>query len=153
MMNGWGMLVGGVLVAGIAAVVWQGFSSEPSPQGHSMAPPDTSKIAEGEPIEVVRLPSSFSPEATIGKRIFDEKCAACHGENAAGLNGVAPPLVHKIYEPSHHADEAFQRAASSGVRAHHWRFGDMPPVEGLTRGDVKFITRYVRELQRENGIN
>ncbi len=26
-------------------------------------------------------------------------------------------------------------------------------VTGLTNADVKFITRYVRELQRENGIN
>jgi mono/diheme cytochrome c family protein len=152
-MNGWGMLVGGAIVAGIVVVVWQGFSTEQSSQGHSMVPPDTSKIAEGDPIAVVRLPSKLSSDALIGKRGFDAKCAACHGENATGLNGVAPPLVHKIYEPSHHADEAFQRAAKIGVRAHHWRFGDMPPVDGLTRADVKYITRYVRELQRENGIN
>jgi hypothetical protein len=29
----------------------------------------------------------------------------------------------------------------------------MPPVKGLTQADVKYIARYVRELQRENGIN
>jgi hypothetical protein len=29
----------------------------------------------------------------------------------------------------------------------------MLPVEGLTRGDVKMITAYIRELQRANGIN
>jgi len=29
----------------------------------------------------------------------------------------------------------------------------MPPVEGLTQGDVKMIAGYVRELQRANGIN
>jgi hypothetical protein len=28
----------------------------------------------------------------------------------------------------------------------------MPPVEGLTDADVKMIARYVRELQKENGI-
>ena len=81
------------------------------------------------------------------------KCAACHGVNAAGKDGVAPPLVHKIYEPSHHGDESFQRAAALGVRAHHWPFGNMPAVEGVTRGDVKMITAYIRELQRANGIN
>ena len=89
----------------------------------------------------------------IGKRAFDAKCASCHGANAAGQNGVAPPLVHKIYEPGHHSDEAFQRAAKSGVRAHHWQFGNMPPVSGLTRGDVQHIALYVRELQRANGID
>ena len=58
-----------------------------------------------------------------------------------------------IYEPSHHGDEAFQRAAAVGVRGHHWPFGDMPPVEGVTRGDVTMIIAYIRELQRANGIN
>jgi len=40
-----------------------------------------------------------------------------------------------------------------GVRGHHWPFGDMPPVEGVTRGDVTMIIAYIRELQRANGIN
>ncbi|MDA5095769.1 cytochrome c [Aliiroseovarius sp. KMU-50] len=150
-MSKWGLFIGGALLAGIATAGWQAL--QPAPQGHSMVPPDTSDIAMGDPIEVVKLPSELSSDAVIGKRMFDAKCAACHGENAAGQNGVAPPLIHKIYEPSHHADEAFQRAAKIGVRAHHWKFGDMPPVEGLTRGDVQYIARYVRELQRENGIN
>ena len=49
--------------------------------------------------------------------------------------------------------EDLRRAAALGVRGHHWRFGDMPPVEGLTRTDVAMIVAYVRELQRANGIN
>ena len=60
--------------------------------------------------------------------------------------------MHRYYEPGHHADETFRRAARFGVRAHHWRFGDMPPVDGLTDADVKAITAYVRELQQANGI-
>ncbi|MEE9388504.1 MAG: cytochrome c, partial [Paracoccaceae bacterium] len=35
---------------------------------------------------------------------------------------------------------------------HHWRFGSMPPVEGLTDGDVAMVVDYVRTLQRANGI-
>ena len=72
---------------------------------------------------------------------------------ATGTEEIAPPLFHKIYEPSHHADESFQRAVSLGVRAHHWPFGNMPAIEGLTRGDVTMIIAYIRELQRANGIN
>lgn len=109
--------------------------------------------SEGSPMVQVTLPETLSANAQIGKRAFDVKCAACHGTNAAGQNGVAPPLVHKIYEPSHHADFAFQRAAQNGVRSHHWGFGNMPPVEGITTAEIKFITAYVRELQRANGIN
>ena len=139
-------LVGGV------AVYWNATQRASQGAGHSMVPPDTSTLAEGAPIVEVALPAELSEQAQIGKRAFEAKCAECHGTNAAGQNGVAPPLVHKIYEPSHHSDMAFVLAAKNGVRAHHWTFGNMPPVEGLTDGDVKLIARYVRELQKENGI-
>lgn len=108
--------------------------------------------AAGEAIVTVQAPP-IAGNAAIGKRIFDSACAACHGANAAGTKGLAPPLVHKFYEPGHHADEAFQRAASLGVKSHHWPFGDMPPVQGLTRGDVAMIVTYIRELQRANEIH
>jgi len=91
--------------------------------------------------------------ALEGEGLFRENCATCHGDQAAGRDGVGPPLVHKIYEPGHHGDGAFFLAALRGVRAHHWPFGDMPPVEGVTQDDVERIVAYVRKLQRANGIN
>jgi mono/diheme cytochrome c family protein len=114
---------------------------------------ETAINAENAVLANVLLPETLSQNAQIGQLGFEAKCAVCHGLNAAGQDGVAPPLVHIIYEPGHHSDEAFQRAAALGVRAHHWRFGDMPPVEGVTRGDVTMIIAYIRELQRANGIN
>ncbi|MCF3595050.1 cytochrome c [Rhodobacteraceae bacterium LMO-12] len=139
-------------VLGGVAFFWN--ASQPSAQGagHSMVPPDTSALAEGAPIAQVTLPAELSANAEMGKRAFEAKCAQCHGEDAAGQNGVAPPLVHILYEPNHHSDMAFVMAAKNGVQSHHWRFGNMPPVEGLTDADVKMIARYVRELQKENGI-
>ena len=106
----------------------------------------------GAPIASVSVPETFSARAQLGQKTYEANCASCHGRNAAGQDGVAPPLVHIIYETSHHGDESFQRAVSRGVQAHHWPFGSMPPVEGLTRGDVSLIVAYVRELQRANGI-
>ena len=107
----------------------------------------------GDVMVSVRLPASFTEQEQTGKRAFDAVCATCHGQNAQGKEGVGPPLVHKIYEPDHHGDMAFVLAAQNGVRAHHWRFGNMPPVEGVTKVDVRNIIAYVRALQRENGIN
>lgn len=147
-----GLFVGIVLVAGIGVFGFK-LLNPPAPQGHSMTPPDLSGIEDGGPIAKVSVPAEFSQNAVIGKRIFEAKCAECHGENAAGQNGVAPPLVHIIYEPSHHSDMAFIMAAKNGVRAHHWDFGNMPQISGITDGDVKMVTAYIRELQRENGIN
>ena len=123
-----------------------------SPTSQTAATDTLISMEEGALADVL-LPETLSQNAQIGQLGFEAKCAACHGLNAAGQDGVAPPLVHIIYEPSHHGDEAFQRAVAVGVRGHHWPFGDMPPVEGITRGDVTMIVAYIRELQRANGIN
>jgi mono/diheme cytochrome c family protein len=114
--------------------------------------PIETPFSKGAAMVTVTLPAALSEQAQIGKRGFDAKCALCHGENAGGQNGVAPPLIHKIYEPNHHSDAAFLLATKNGVRSHHWKFGNMPPVQGLTDGDVRNIARYIREVQKENGI-
>jgi len=136
------MLGGGGIVALALIAVWQ--TRSPNQQ-------TPSESGNGGAIVAVLSPP-VEGNAAIGKQIFESACAACHGVNAVGTKGVAPPLIHKTYEPSHHGDEAFQRAAALGVKSHHWPFGDMPPVQGLTRGDVAMIVTYIRELQRANGI-
>ena len=139
-------------VLGLGLFIWNGTGPVDRP-GHTMTTPDLSRVDAGAPIVEVALPAELSANAEIGKLAFEAKCAACHGANAAGQNGVAPPLVHKIYEPSHHSDMAFVMAVQNGVRSHHWSFGNMPQIERLTQGDVMMIAAYVRELQRANGIN
>ena len=94
-----------------------------------------------------------SGDVMTGDKIYTEKCSACHGVNAAGREGAGPPLIHKIYEPSHHGDGAFLVAATNGVRQHHWSFGNMPPVEGITQAEVKSIVTYVREVQHAYGLD
>lgn len=140
------------LVALGAAIAIRTVTAPPAPQEQATAPTPSGTAAEGAPIVEVALPAELSSDAQIGKRAFEAKCAQCHGLNAAGVDGAGPPLVHKIYEPNHHGDAAFLVAVRNGVRQHHWDFGNMLPVDGLTDGDVKAIVRYVRELQAENGI-
>jgi mono/diheme cytochrome c family protein len=141
-----------IIAVAIAAVLGLGFWWT-GPNGNAVAPSVDNTGPTGAALVEVVVPETLSTNAQVGKLAFEAKCAACHGANAAGQDGVAPPLVHKIYEPSHHGDASFLMAAKNGVRAHHWRFGNMPPVEGVTDGDVKMIVAYVRELQRANGIN
>lgn len=114
--------------------------------------PSTQQGGIGPALATVTVPA-LSSEAKAGEKVYGKFCATCHGKNAAGQDGVAPPLVHKIYEPGHHADVSFRRAAKFGVRAHHWRFGNMPAIEGITQEQVSKVIVYVRELQRANGIN
>ena len=93
------------------------------------------------------LPVELEP----GEAKFSTFCSRCHGAQGQGTNN-GPPLVHKIYEPNHHADMAFQRAAAQGVRAHHWKFGNMPKIDGVVPDDVTQIIGYIRWLQRQAGI-
>lgn len=87
-----------------------------------------------------------------GERSFNTNCATCHGVNAAGESNLGPSFINKIYEPSHHGDHAFVIAARNGVRAHHWSFGNMPPVPSVSDNDLVEIIAYVRAIQKANGI-
>lgn len=101
-------------------------------------------------VSEVRLPADMSALARQGEGFFNQSCAACHGKNGAGTD-QGPPLVHDIYNPGHHADEAFLRAVTNGVPQHHWRFGNMPKRD-VSMEQLRAIVTYVRELQIANGI-
>ncbi|MBL1241815.1 MAG: c-type cytochrome [OCS116 cluster bacterium] len=96
--------------------------------------------------------ADLSAFEAAGKELFDASCAGCHGDNAAGVEGAGPTFISKIYEPSHHADIAFYRAAKMGVRAHHWPYGNMPAQPQVNEADIEKIVAYIRRLQKENGI-
>jgi mono/diheme cytochrome c family protein len=104
------------------------------------------------PVTVQVWVPDLSAEALGGKQAFDRRCAQCHGADARG-SPIGPPLVHSTYQPRHHADVSFTLAVRRGVQAHHWGFGSMPPQREVTAAEVEQITRYVRELQRANGIH
>ena len=109
---------------------------------------DTSESSSGAELsKQVSLPA----EIQEGEVKFNTFCVRCHGVQGKGTDH-GPPLVHKIYEPNHHADMAFQRAAAQGVRAHHWKFGNMPKIDGAGPEDVAQIIGYVRWHQRQAGI-
>lgn len=103
------------------------------------------------PASTVRVPE-LSPTAQAGRAAFQRSCTSCHGDVAQDT-ATGPPLVHMIYRPGHHADVAFELAVRRGARAHHWRFGDMPPQPTVPADAIPSITRYVRELQQANGID
>ena len=120
--------------------------------GHFALQSQVRRPEQGPPIATVLVPQLTAAERD-GKVAYDQNCAVCHGNNAGGQQGVAPPFVHPIYRPSHHPDQAFLMAALYGVQAHHWPFGNMPPVDGIAAQDVQKIVTYVRALQRANGID
>lgn len=117
--------------------------------------PETQAKADvlGTPIVEVKIPAAMIGGHPTGEMLYEENCASCHGAKAGGRAGIAPPLVHRIYEPAHHGDAAFRRAVAEGAPQHHWSFGDMPPVPGVDDGSMDYILEYLRAVQRANGID
>ncbi len=117
------------------------FATASNQQQNADAASHASKIAEPE----------LSPALQRGKLAYEKFCASCHGVKTAGTE-KGPTFLHRVYHPGHHGDGAFALAARRGARAHHWRFGDMKPVSGVSDQELKEIVGYVRALQKANGI-
>lgn len=92
----------------------------------------------------VREPAFLSDDAKKGKRLFELNCIDCHGKSGRGST-KGPPLV--MYNEDHHDDETFVRAVRNGVLQHHWQFGNMPAIPGITDAETRSIISYVREIQ------
>ncbi|MDE2869737.1 MAG: cytochrome c [Chloroflexota bacterium] len=96
-------------------------------------------------------PAELNAAASEGETVFNAHCAQCHGPEATGTN-LGPTLIDRIYHPGHHGDAAFHLAVLRGVRQHHWQFGNMLPVPGVSETQVNQIICYVRHLQLTAGI-
>ena len=97
------------------------------------------------------IASTAPDEYADGKRSYEMWCAVCHGP-AAGGSTTGPPLVHPVYRPAHHADAAFYIGIRNGVVQHHFRFGPMPALPGVSDEEAREVVAYVRWLQRSMGI-
>ena len=126
------------VVAALAVLAAAACGTESDPQAGAQRPGDGAAYA-------------LSDTGREGEGLFNANCSACHGVNAAGTD-QGPTLIDRIYHPNHHSDFSFANAMSRGVGQHHWRFGDMPRVTGVTPEDAAKIICYVRHVQRANGI-
>lgn len=86
-----------------------------------------------------------------GQVLYEMHCSSCHGQDLIGTE-KGPPLLHPFYKPSHHGDAAFYKAALKGARAHHWDFGDMQPVQGMTKKKMDSILPYIRFYQQKKNL-
>jgi mono/diheme cytochrome c family protein len=93
----------------------------------------------------------MTPDLNLGKMNYDAYCASCHGKTASGTD-KGPTFISKIYHPGHHSDGAFYLAPKNGARAHHWNFGNMEPVPEVNDSQLEFIVKYVRAVQKANGL-
>ena len=99
-----------------------------------------------------RSPKTMKTVLTAGgATLYEQHCGSCHGVDLKGTDR-GPSQLSVVYAPDHHPDESYRSAIANGVRAHHWSFGDMPPVKGLSADQVDEIIAYIRAQQRKHGF-
>lgn len=86
-----------------------------------------------------------------GAELYAANCAECHGDDLRGTDR-GPSHLSEVYEPGHHGDGAFLVAIRAGVPQHHWDFGSMPAIDGLTDEDIESIVAFVRDRQNDAGF-
>ncbi len=86
-----------------------------------------------------------------GAAVYQQYCAECHGVDLRGTD-KGPSQLSIVYEPNHHGDYAYRVAIREGTREHHWWFGDMPPVEGITDLEIEKVISYIRAEQERLGF-
>lgn len=92
-----------------------------------------------------------SEAAGTGAALYGQACASCHGSDLRGTD-QGPSHLSQVYAPDHHPDAAFRGAITQGSRAHHWNFGDMPPVGGLSDDEIDLVIGYIRAQQEIHGL-
>jgi mono/diheme cytochrome c family protein len=94
---------------------------------------------------------SASADVVRGAEVYASSCASCHGADLRGTD-KGPSHLSIVYEPGHHGDGSFRSAIANGSPQHHWEFGDMEPVEGLSDDDVEAVIAFVRGEQERLGF-
>ena len=115
----------------------------PANTGDAGVPASTAVAAEPTSAAAAPIPD--------GAAVYQQYCAECHGVDLRGTD-KGPSQLSIIYEPNHHGDFAYRSAIREGTREHHWWFGDMPPVEGITDLEIEKVISYIRAEQERLGF-
>ncbi|MBT8242061.1 MAG: cytochrome c [Acidimicrobiia bacterium] len=107
--------------------------------------------AAGETIDSTPTALASPEQPATGAELYAASCAECHGADLRGTDR-GPSHLSIVYEPDHHSDATFLLAVRNGVRSHHWDYGPMLPIDGLSDEDVTAIVAYVRSVQSEQGF-
>lgn len=99
----------------------------------------------------ISIPAQNAELVAAGEAIYQATCSPCHGSDLRGTDR-GPSHLSAVYRPNHHSDAAFLLAVKVGVAEHHWRFGAMDPIPGLTDEDIAAVTAFVRDKQRTEGL-
>lgn len=87
----------------------------------------------------------------LGAQVYQASCASCHGVDLRGTD-KGPSQLSIVYEPGHHGDDSYRSAVRNGAPQHHWNFGDMAPVDGISDEEIEAVIVFIRAEQQRLGF-
>lgn len=95
--------------------------------------------------------SSETSESVDGATVYEQNCASCHGSDLRGT-AQGPSQLSIVYEPNHHSDDAYRAAIRNGAPQHHWAFGNMPAIQGISDDEIELVIQFIRQQQETFGF-
>ncbi|SON56101.1 cytochrome c oxidase, cbb3-type, subunit III [Hartmannibacter diazotrophicus] len=129
----------GIMIAGIAIVSLQRALHRQEPSA-----PSAPEIEVSGPVVV---PPRLNEQQKLGALAFAQACSDCHGLTLTG-RATGPSLLVDRYRVM--PDDDYRRAVERGAEATQGGWLPMPPIQGLSPGQVDAIIAYVRRMQAVN---
>lgn len=95
--------------------------------------------------------SDDATPSSAGEATYQANCASCHGADLRGTD-QGPSQLSIVYEPNHHSDDAYRSAIRNGAPQHHWDFGNMPAVKGISDEEIELVIQFIRKQQQILGF-
>lgn len=105
-------------------------------------------LVEGDDAKAVATYVANGMQGEVGKDIFADNCASCHGDNGEGMEGVAPAL--NVYETPDFIKEVLVKGKIADNDASVKVIGAMPSFKNLlSEEQIDALSRYVSTLSKE----
>lgn len=105
-------------------------------------------LVEGDDAKAVATFVASGMQGEVGKDIFADNCASCHGENGEGTEGVAPAL--NKYAKAEFIKDVLASGKNAPSDANVRVIGKMPSFSSmLSEEQMDAVARYVSTLSKE----
>jgi ubiquinol-cytochrome c reductase cytochrome b subunit len=151
-------MVAGALVVMWALTIWSQISimqkeaagppSAPEAQILAAQEETTSNSAVGGGVPPGTVAAAANPQAAAGQKVYSQNCASCHGANAQGMPGLAPPLDGNDFvtgDPKQVISTVLNgKTGPITVKGQSFN-GTMPPWKAsLSNQDIANVVTYIR---------